>query len=125
MKDFKVIEIKESVFADNDRDAEILRSELKEKGVFLEMCPTSNRQTHAVENMAEYPLKRFLDEGLKVTLNTDDMAIESIELSDEFEYAQKVLKISEQQTKVLLLNAVDAAFTNTKTKEELRKIIGG
>lgn len=35
MKDFKVIEIKESVFVDNDRDAEILRSELKEKGVFL------------------------------------------------------------------------------------------
>ena len=35
MKDFKVIEIKESVFADNDRDAEILRSELKEKGVSL------------------------------------------------------------------------------------------
>ena len=35
MKDFKVIEIKESVFADNDRDAEILRSELKKKGVFL------------------------------------------------------------------------------------------
>lgn len=35
MKDFKVIEIKESVFADNDRDAEVLRSELKEKGIFL------------------------------------------------------------------------------------------
>ena len=35
MKDFKVLEIKESVFADNDRDAEILRSELKKKGVFL------------------------------------------------------------------------------------------
>ena len=35
MKDFNVIEIKESVFADNDRDAEVLRSELKEKGVFL------------------------------------------------------------------------------------------
>ncbi len=35
MKDFKIIEIKESVFADNDRDAEVLRSELKEKGGFL------------------------------------------------------------------------------------------
>ncbi len=35
MKDFKVIEIKESVFADNDRDAELLRGELKGKGVFL------------------------------------------------------------------------------------------
>lgn len=35
MRDFKVIEIKESVFADNDRDAELLRGELKGKGVFL------------------------------------------------------------------------------------------
>lgn len=35
MKDFKVIEIKESVFADNDRDAELLRGELQGKGVFL------------------------------------------------------------------------------------------
>lgn len=35
MKEFKVISIKESVYADNDRQAAILRSELKEKGVFL------------------------------------------------------------------------------------------
>lgn len=35
MKDVRIIEIKESVFADNDRQAEALRSSLKEKGVFL------------------------------------------------------------------------------------------
>ena len=35
MDELKVIEIKKSIFADNDQDAEALRSELKQKGVFL------------------------------------------------------------------------------------------
>ena len=35
MSDVRILEIKESVFADNDRQAEALRSSLKEKGVFL------------------------------------------------------------------------------------------
>ena len=35
MNDVKVIEIKKSVFADNEKDADALRAELKEKGVFL------------------------------------------------------------------------------------------
>ena len=35
MDELKIIEIKKSVFADNDRDADLLRGELKAKGVFL------------------------------------------------------------------------------------------
>lgn len=35
MKDVRILEIKQSVFADNDKQAELLRQELKEKGVFL------------------------------------------------------------------------------------------
>ena len=35
MADIRVLEIKESVFADNDRQADSLRKEMKEKGVFL------------------------------------------------------------------------------------------
>ena len=45
------------------------------------MCPTSNRQTKAMEEMSAYPLKTFLEMGLKVTLNTDDPAIERTTLS--------------------------------------------
>ena len=36
MKDVRVLEIKQSVFADNDRQADLLRADLKEKGVFIE-----------------------------------------------------------------------------------------
>ena len=42
MSEYKVIEIKQSIFADNDRDAEILREELKEKGTFL-LCLVLDR----------------------------------------------------------------------------------
>ena len=45
---------------------------VREKGIALEMCPTSNRQTHAVEDMADYPFMQFLEDGIRVTLNTDD-----------------------------------------------------
>ena len=59
-------------------------------------------------------LKRFLDEGLKVTLNTDDMAIENIELSDEFEYAQKTVNLG---AKAYLLKPVDEDELQKKVEE--------
>lgn len=35
MKDFKILEIKQSVFADNDKDAQLLREQLKQQNTFL------------------------------------------------------------------------------------------
>ena len=49
---------------------------IKAKGITLEMCPTSNRQTHAVNDMTNYPFRDYLEKGIGVTLNTDDMGIE-------------------------------------------------
>ena len=55
------------------------------------MCPTSNRQTHAVEDMSKYPFMDYLNQGIKVTLNTDDMGIERTTLANEFRYMEKTL----------------------------------
>ena len=94
---------------------------VKNKGIFLEMCPTSNRQTRAVEDMSSYPLKNFLEQGLKVTLNTDDPAIERTTLSREFQYMDSLLDLTEEQKKQLLLNSVEAAFTSGNRKRELKE----
>ena len=94
---------------------------VKNSGIFLEMCPTSNRQTRAVEDMFSYPLKNFLEQGLKVTLNTDDPAIERTTLSHEFKYMDSLLNLTEEQKKQLLLNSVEAAFTSGKRKRELKE----
>ena len=96
---------------------------IKENGIFLEMCPTSNMQTKAVENMDEYPFMYYLNEGINVTLNTDDMAIERTTLAKEFEYMEKKFGLNKEQEKRILLNSINAAFTTDEVKQELRKKI--
>ncbi len=97
---------------------------VKEKGVTLEMCPTSNRQTHAVEDMADYPLIDYMDQGIRVTLNTDDMGIEGTTLANEFRYMEREVQLTPEQKKILLGNAVDAAFTTDEVKAQLRTELG-
>lgn len=103
-------------------DKEVLQL-VKDKGIYLEMCPTSNRQTHAVEDMKDYPLIDYLNEGIKVTINTDDMAIENTTLAREFQYVKKEYNLTPEQEKVILSNSIDAAFTSETVKEELRKLL--
>ena len=90
-----------------------------EKGIPFEMCPTSNRQTHAVENMDDYPFMDYLKKGVKVTLNTDDPAIEGVTLAGEYRYMEQTFGLSREQEKLLLKNAVDAAFTTESVKSAL------
>ena len=98
---------------------------IREKGIFLEMCPTSNRQTHAVEDMSKYPFMDFLNRGIRVTLNTDDMGIEGITLADEFNYMREKFGLNGAQKKIILNNAIDAAFTSQAVKVTLREKVQG
>lgn len=99
-------------------DADLLKL-LCERKIPVEMCPTSNRQTKAVEDMSEYPMIEYLNAGIKVTINTDDPAIEGTKLSEEFSSMEKNFGLTKEQEKVLLENAVEAAFTSKERKQEM------
>ena len=99
-------------------DADLLKL-IVERKIPVEMCPTSNRQTKAVEDMNEYPLMEYLNAGIKVTINTDDPAIEGTKLSEEFCYMEKNFGLTKEQEKVILENAVEAAFTSKERKQEM------
>ena len=92
---------------------------LRYKKIPLELCPTSNRQTHAVSDMKKYPLADFIRENLCITINTDNPAISNTTIAEEFNYARK-LGVSLEQEILMLFNAVDAAFTDEKTKQQLK-----
>ena len=94
---------------------------IKNEGVTLEMCPTSNRQTHAVEDMSKYPFMDYLNQRIKVTLNTDDMGIERTTLANEFRYMEKNFNLTYEQEKTILMNSINAAFTTKETKDELKR----
>ncbi len=97
---------------------------LQKRQIPLEICPTSNRQTHAVADMRNYPLADFVKKGLCVTINTDNPAISSTTIAEEFAYAQ-TLGITFEQEQRMLLSAVDAAFTDEATKQRLKQLLKG
>lgn len=87
---------------------EKLTGYLKEKQIPLEVCPTSNFQTKAVKG--EYPLKKMLEKGLCVTLNTDNPTVSGTTLEKEFAFAEKSLGLTERDLEILKTNAEKARF---------------
>ena len=98
-----------------------LQSELAKQGIGIEMCPISNLQTKAVQSTAEYPLREFLDAGLKVSINTDNRTVSNTSLAKELEFVQKTYGVSDEEIRNMMQNAVETAFARDDVKERLQK----
>ncbi|WP_343348799.1 adenosine deaminase [Terrisporobacter petrolearius] len=96
---------------------------VKNKNIVLEMCPTSNVQTKAVNSYEDHPFYKFYKDGLKVTLNTDNRTVSNINLTKEFNNVDSVFEISEEDYKNLYLISVDSTFADDNTKKWLRELI--
>ena len=89
----------------------------------LELCPTSNLQTAIFKSISEYPIKAFMDEGICVTVNSDNRSVSDTTASKELELICKSFGFDENIERELLQNSVKAAFADDKLKEELLGII--
>lgn len=96
---------------------------VKNKNIVLEMCPTSNIQTKAVNSYEDHPFYKFYKDGLKVTLNTDNRTVSNINLTKEFNNVDNIFQMSEEDYKNLYLISVDSTFADNNTKQWLRKFI--
>lgn len=104
---------------------EALISLCEKKHIGIEMCPTSNFQTRAVDAWASYPLKGFLEKGLPVTVSTDNRTVSGTSLTEELEKAAEGLALEDEQLILLQRNAVETAFADDHVKHMLLKEIGG
>jgi len=93
----------------------------KRAGATIEMCPTSNVQTKAVDGYENFPLAEFLSAGLKVTINTDDRTVSNVTLTDEFVTLHEKFGLNWSLMEQLTLNAIDGAFIDEATKAKLRE----
>lgn len=92
---------------------------MKEHHIAIESCLTSNLQTGTVKNLFDHPVKLFLENDLLVCLNTDDPAVENIEIKDEFILASDI-GLTDSHISTLQENAIQASFLSTNEKQELR-----
>jgi len=101
------------------REDAALMAYLKRTGLPLDVCPTSNVRTGAVENIADHPAADFLRRGLKISLSTDDPTLFGTDLAGEFESLIRTFGLAEDEVRMLLLNAVDAAWCGAEEKSRL------
>jgi adenosine deaminase len=92
---------------------------LKQRGVALEMCPTSNIQTGVVRFLGQHPLRPFHQIGLKVTINTDDPSISNTTLTYEHFTAITGIGMRLQDVRQTILNSAEAAFLPPEERAEL------
>jgi len=76
----------------------------------LEMCLSSNVHTHTVTQVAQHPFKRYLQQGVVVTLNTDGRLTDGVTLTDEYYLAHAALGLSPDDLSRVVLNACESAF---------------
>ena len=94
---------------------------VRERGVTLEMCPTSNWLTHGVDSVAEHPMLRLLREGVKITLNTDDPGIMGIDLNHEWTVAHDRIGFAEDDFRAVTENALAASFLPDDVNSRVRE----
>jgi adenosine deaminase len=99
-------------------------AQAREAGTSFEVCLASNIQSGVAAGLAGHPVKRMLDAGLNVTLNTDDPSISQITLGSEHYQACEQLGISLPVLKQCLLRAAHAAFLPENERAALSQRLG-
>ncbi len=92
---------------------------LAERQIPLELNITSNLRTGCCPALLEHPVRRYFEEGLMVTLNSDDPPFFGANLLDEYLLAHEQFEFSLDQLRELAANSVEASFLPAERKLKL------
>ncbi|MDX1661673.1 MAG: adenosine deaminase [Gemmatimonadota bacterium] len=87
--------------------------------ICLEMCPTSNVQTGAVDSIEFHPIREYFERNVRVTVNTDNRLMSDTTMTDELALCVEELDFDLDDVKKLLLNGFKSAFL----RYDLRKAL--
>lgn len=104
------------------KDLKIIE-ELKKNNIVLEICPTSNFQTNAVDKYENHPIKKLYDFGVRITINTDNRTVSNITLSEEYNKLANNFNFTIQDFKSININAINSSFLDENEKKQLLEII--
>jgi len=97
-------------------DDPALVQRLARDGTTLTVCPLSNLRLCTVKSLAEHPLRRLLDAGVKVTINSDDPAYFGGYLQENYVQTAEALHLSRQELAEIAANGFHGAFLSDEEK---------
>lgn len=113
LNSLKVTRIDHGIRAIED---DALVQELVRRQVALTVCPLSNQRLCATPDLTRHPLKRLLEAGVKVTVNSDDPAYFGGYINANYVSIAHALEISTAQLRTLAANSIEASWLDESTK---------
>lgn len=105
---------------------DLLRT-VAERGIGIEMCPFANYQIagfHPMRDKRRYPLQEYLQKGVMVCVNTDNIGISSASLSENILFlAELCPELTRRDVLQLQANAASLAFTHAEDRARIRALI--
>jgi adenosine deaminase len=89
----------------------------------LEICPTSNVQTHVVPSLEAHPITTYVEENVPVTVNTDNRLFSRTTVTDELWRVHRHCNIDASQLREIALNGFRYAFLPFAQKQELLRSV--
>jgi aminodeoxyfutalosine deaminase len=97
------------------QDPELIE-ELVTRQTPVEICISSNVYTGCCKSLAEHPVRNYFDQGIMITLNSDDPAMFATSLAHEYQLAQNTFAFTEEHLRELARNSFEASFLPAEKK---------
>ena len=91
----------------------------------MEICLTSNLRTACCKDLSEHPVRNYFDQGVMLTLNSDDPAMFATSLNREYQIAQEIFAFSDEQLRELARNSFEASFLSADRKLAFLNLLDG
>lgn len=101
----------------SEEDEQLMARLIAEK-MPLTVCPLSNLKLCVVNDMADHNIRRLLQKGVHVTVNSDDPSYFGGYMNDNFIAIQQALELSNQELKQLAINSFEASFISDEEKQK-------
>lgn len=101
----------------SEEDAALL-ARLRAEKMPLTVCPLSNLKLCVVDDMQQHNIKRLLEQGICVTVNSDDPSYFGGYMNDNFIAIAEALNLSAAELKQLAIHSFEASFISTAEKQK-------
>lgn len=96
-----------------------LMARVRDQGIALEICLTSNVQTRVVADYASHPARAYLDAGLSLALCTDNRLMSGVTLTEEYVHAREALGFDAEELARVARMGFESAFAGPDEKDAL------
>ncbi len=100
-------------------DDDKLTEELIRRKIPLTVCPLSNLRLKVIDRMEEHPLRRMMEHGLLVTVNSDDPAYFGGYINENYLAITKALNLTADEIYTLAKNSFEASFLEESIKDKM------